>query len=104
MRSVWGTYYRSTDAVILMVDSTDRARIALAKVSSCGEQGWSTKRSRHAATSGLLSCSLIFTGRRCSLGHPLTLCITSSLPAVRRLCRVGVSPSPRGFRSPRAWR
>jgi len=49
MRSVWGTYYRSTDAVILMVDSTDRARIALAKVSLCicGEQGhseWQTGR------------------------------------------------------------
>jgi GTPase SAR1 family protein len=32
LRSSWQTYYRSTDAVIMMVDSTDRARIAITKV------------------------------------------------------------------------
>uniref|UniRef100_A0A7S0RAP2 Uncharacterized protein n=1 Tax=Pyramimonas obovata TaxID=1411642 RepID=A0A7S0RAP2_9CHLO len=32
LRSAWQTYYRSTDAVIMMVDSTDRARIAITKM------------------------------------------------------------------------
>mmetsp|Transcript_10509 Transcript_10509/g.18028 ORF Transcript_10509/g.18028 Transcript_10509/m.18028 type:complete len:184 (-) Transcript_10509:196-747(-) len=32
LRSSWQTYYRSTDAVIMMVDSTDRARIAITKM------------------------------------------------------------------------
>lgn len=31
MRSSWQTYYRNTDAVVLMVDSTDRARVAMTK-------------------------------------------------------------------------
>ncbi|KAK3285410.1 hypothetical protein CYMTET_6986 [Cymbomonas tetramitiformis] len=31
LRAAWPTYYRQTDAVIMMVDSTDRARIAISK-------------------------------------------------------------------------
>mmetsp|Transcript_5705 Transcript_5705/g.7713 ORF Transcript_5705/g.7713 Transcript_5705/m.7713 type:complete len:184 (+) Transcript_5705:359-910(+) len=31
LRASWGTYFRTTDAVIMMVDSTDRARLAITK-------------------------------------------------------------------------
>jgi len=31
LRTAWTTYYRGTDAVIMMIDSTDRARIAISK-------------------------------------------------------------------------
>lgn len=34
LRPSWATYYRSTDALIMVVDSTDRARIGIAKVGS----------------------------------------------------------------------
>ena len=33
LRPSWATYYRSTDAVIVVVDSTDRARASIAKAS-----------------------------------------------------------------------
>jgi GTPase SAR1 family protein len=32
LRPSWATYYRSTDAVIVVIDSTDRARASIAKV------------------------------------------------------------------------
>ena len=32
LRPSWATYYKSTDALIMVVDSTDRARIGIAKV------------------------------------------------------------------------
>ena len=32
LRPSWATYYKSTDALIMLVDSTDRARIGIAKV------------------------------------------------------------------------
>ena len=32
MRPSWASYYRSTDAVIVVLDSTDRARVRIAKV------------------------------------------------------------------------
>lgn len=32
MRPSWATYYKHTDAVIVVVDSTDRARMNIAKV------------------------------------------------------------------------
>ncbi len=32
LRPFWATYYQATDAVMMMVDSTDRARISIAKV------------------------------------------------------------------------
>mmetsp|Transcript_38672 Transcript_38672/g.74158 ORF Transcript_38672/g.74158 Transcript_38672/m.74158 type:complete len:190 (+) Transcript_38672:486-1055(+) len=34
-RSTWSTYCKSTDAVIMMVDSTDRARVAITKDELC---------------------------------------------------------------------
>ena len=34
LRPSWQTYYKATDAVIMVVDSTDRARVGIAKVSS----------------------------------------------------------------------
>ena len=34
LRPSWATYYRTTDALIMVVDSTDRARIGIAKVAS----------------------------------------------------------------------
>ena len=33
LRPSWQTYYKATDAVIMVVDSTDRARVGIAKVS-----------------------------------------------------------------------
>ena len=37
LRPSWATYYRSTDAVIVVVDSTDRARAGIAKACvNCG--------------------------------------------------------------------
>lgn len=32
LRPSWQTYYKATDAVIMIVDSTDRARVGIAKV------------------------------------------------------------------------
>lgn len=32
LRPSWATYYRATDAVIVVIDSTDRARASIAKV------------------------------------------------------------------------
>lgn len=32
LRQSWSTYYKNTDAVIIMIDSTDRARMGLIKV------------------------------------------------------------------------
>ena len=32
LRAFWATYYKNTDAVILVVDSTDRARVGVSKV------------------------------------------------------------------------
>ena len=32
LRPSWQTYYKATDAVIMVVDSTDRARVGIAKV------------------------------------------------------------------------
>lgn len=32
LRPSWATYYRLTDAVIVVIDSTDRARASIAKV------------------------------------------------------------------------
>ena len=42
LRPSWATYYRSTDAVIIVVDSTDRARASIAKVraSTPGQLHW----------------------------------------------------------------
>lgn len=37
LRPSWATYYKSTDALIMVVDSTDRARIGIAKVCSSAE-------------------------------------------------------------------
>ena len=34
LRPSWASYYRSTDAVIMVLDSTDRARVRIAKVCS----------------------------------------------------------------------
>lgn len=34
LRPSWQTYYKATDAVIMIVDSTDRARVGIAKVNS----------------------------------------------------------------------
>lgn len=34
LRPSWQTYYKATDAVIMIVDSTDRARVGIAKVCS----------------------------------------------------------------------
>ena len=38
LRPSWQTYYRAANAVIMVVDSTDRARVGIAKVSSCVSQ------------------------------------------------------------------
>ncbi len=35
LRPSWATYYRATDAVIVVIDSTDRARASIAKVAPC---------------------------------------------------------------------
>lgn len=32
LRPFWSTYYKGADAVIMVVDSTDRARVGVAKV------------------------------------------------------------------------
>lgn len=32
MRPFWATYYRKSDAVVMVVDSTDRARVSVCKV------------------------------------------------------------------------
>lgn len=40
LRPSWATYYRSTDAVIVVVDSTDRARASIAKARSAGHMPW----------------------------------------------------------------
>ena len=34
LRSAWAAYLRATDAVIMVVDSTDRARVGITKVQS----------------------------------------------------------------------
>ena len=34
LRPFWATYYKKSDAVIMVVDSTDRARIGVCKVST----------------------------------------------------------------------
>jgi small GTP-binding protein len=36
LRSFWATYYKDTDAVIMVVDSTDRARVGVTKVRGAG--------------------------------------------------------------------
>ncbi len=38
LRPFWATYYKNCDAVIMVVDSTDRARVGISKV-RCGERG-----------------------------------------------------------------
>lgn len=38
MRPSWAAYYKATDAVIVVIDSTDRARVSIAKVSTAFSQ------------------------------------------------------------------
>ena len=38
LRPFWATYYKNCDAVIMVVDSTDRARVGITRVR--GHRGW----------------------------------------------------------------
>lgn len=40
LRPFWGTYFKGTDAVIMVVDSTDRARVGVTKVGSNHHSPW----------------------------------------------------------------
>lgn len=40
LRPSWASYYQSTDAVIVVLDSTDRARVRIAKVSMDAPNCW----------------------------------------------------------------
>lgn len=41
LRSAWAAYLRATDAVIMVVDSTDRARVGISKVLICCTRSFS---------------------------------------------------------------
>ncbi len=40
MRPFWATYFKNTDAVVMVIDSTDRARVGVAKVSLRLRAAW----------------------------------------------------------------
>jgi hypothetical protein len=40
LRPFWATYFKKTDAVVMVVDSTDRARVGVAKVREPPPGSW----------------------------------------------------------------
>ena len=88
LRPSWTSYYKSTDALVMVVDSTDRARINSVKVRTVGSPDFDpTDIDTLNAVSGLLlgvGCDNVYNSLTHSLTHsffsffPLFCCLSMS--------------------------
>jgi GTPase SAR1 family protein len=72
LRPFWATYFKKTDAVVMVVDSTDRARVGVAKV---GLNGMSPVGTACLKSKGAFRCSL-----RSAVEHDTGVAVLTLLP------------------------
>lgn len=65
MRPSWSTYFKDTDAVVLVVDSTDRARVGIVKVRTGSATGWCAT----FGSGGMVPPSIVHVGIKTELQH-----------------------------------